>query len=72
MFTSVTIAAGLSAVIFSRFLSSHPAFLDTPRLPSGARFTEPEAKVIAAILRFGGLAAVVGVILATAASVVFS
>lgn len=65
MFTSITVLTAVSAVIIGRFLSSRPALLDTPRLPHGARFTEAEAKAVAAVLRFGGLAALATIILAT-------
>lgn len=69
MITSITILAGIAAVIAGRYLSARPSLFDTVRLPQGMRFTAVEMQAVAAVLRFGGWTALVGLIIATIARV---
>lgn len=62
MITGISILAGILAVIAGRCLSSRPALFDTPRLPVGMRFTGTEMQAVGTVLRFGGCAALIGVI----------
>ncbi|PWK64634.1 hypothetical protein [Aminobacter sp. AP02] len=67
MIVAITVLAGISAIITGRYLSARPALFDTVRLPSGMRFTTVEMQAVAAVLRFAGWAALVGLIIATIA-----